>query len=122
MRDQPLSSILFTFIQSVGDIQIVEFFKTPFADVFLVATGNSDRHVRSIADAVSEAASQMGEPAQGVEGYEDARWVLLDLGDVIVHVFQPDVREHYDLERLWSDAPQLDVGLPDTDPDGGSAE
>jgi ribosome-associated protein len=77
---------------------------TPFADVFVVATGNSDRHVRSIADAVSKAASEMGEPALGIEGYDDGRWVLLDLGDVIVHIFQPEVRQQYDLERLWSEA------------------
>ena len=77
---------------------------TSFADVFVVVTGNSDRHVRSIADAVSEAISEMGDPALGVEGYDDGRWVLLDLGDVIVHVFQPEVRQKYDLERLWSEA------------------
>jgi ribosome-associated protein len=81
-----------------------------FADTFIVATGSSDRHVRTIAEAVVERARELGEKPLGVEGVEDGRWVLIDLGDVIVHVFQRDVREHYDLERLWSDAAALDVG------------
>ena len=80
---------------------------TSFADTFIVATGNSDRHARSIADAVIEAAKAAGERPVGVEGYDEGRWVLIDLGDVIVHIFQADVREDYDLERLWSDAPSL---------------
>src|SRR5215470_4705320 len=83
---------------------------TSIADVFVIATGTSDRHARAIADAVVEEASRRGRPVLGVEGYEDARWLLIDLGDVIVHVFLPEVREAYDLERLWSDAPSLQVG------------
>jgi len=80
-----------------------------FADTFIVATGRSDRHVRAIGDAIAEALAQHGEKPLGVEGYEQGRWLLIDLGDVVVHVFQPDVRRHYDLERLWSDATPLDV-------------
>ena len=80
-----------------------------FADVFIVATGRSDRHVRAIADGIAEALAQAGEKPLGIEGYEEARWLLMDFGDVIVHVFQPDVRLHYDLERLWSEAALLDV-------------
>lgn len=81
-----------------------------FADTFLFASGGSDRQVRTIADAILEAARGWGEKALGVEGYDDGRWVLIDLTDVIVHVFRRDVREHYDLERLWSDAPRVDLG------------
>jgi len=80
-----------------------------FADVFVVCTGRSDRQVRAIADSVEKAAKQAGEPPLGIEGYAEGRWVLIDLDDVIVHVFTPDNREHYDIERLWSDAPHLDV-------------
>jgi ribosome-associated protein len=80
---------------------------TSYADTLLIATGTSDRHARSIADAIREAATARGEKPLGVEGYEEARWVLIDLGDVIVHVFQREVREAYDLERLWSDAQSL---------------
>jgi ribosome-associated protein len=82
---------------------------TSIADVFVIATATSDRHARAIADAISEEASRRGRRVLGVEGYEDARWLLIDLDDVIVHVFLPDVREAYDLERLWSDAPALAV-------------
>jgi ribosome-associated protein len=83
---------------------------TSIADVFVIATGNSDRHTRAIADAIVEEARRRGRPVLGVEGYEDGRWVLIDLGDVIVHLFLAEVREAYDLERLWSDAPALSVG------------
>ncbi len=77
-----------------------------FADVFVLATGSSDRHVRSVADAVAEALRSEGEPF-AAEGYEQGRWVLMDAGDVIVHVFLREVREHYQIERLWADAAQL---------------
>ena len=80
-----------------------------FADTFVLATGRSDRQVRAIADAIREALRQLGEKSIGVEGYDEGRWVLIDFGDVIVHVFQPDVRAHYDLERLWSDAAPLEL-------------
>jgi len=80
-----------------------------FADVFVVATGRSDRQVRAVADSIEKAMREAGEPVLGVEGYPEGRWVLIDLDDVIVHVFQPESRAHYDIERLWSDAPQLAV-------------
>ena len=75
-----------------------------FADTFLILTGRSDRHVRAIADAVVEALGARGEDPLGVEGTEEGRWALLDFGDLIVHVFQREVRQSYALERLWSDA------------------
>jgi len=80
-----------------------------FADTFIVATGTSDRHVRSIADAVEAALKAHADPPMGVEGYDEGRWVLVDCGDAIVHIFQPEIRDHYDLERLWSDAPALEL-------------
>jgi len=78
-----------------------------FADVFVVATGRSDRQVRAIADSIEMTMKQAGAVPLGIEGYAEGRWVLIDLDDVIVHVFVPEAREHYDIERLWSDAPQL---------------
>jgi ribosome-associated protein len=82
---------------------------TSFADTFIIATGTSDRHARSIADAITEAMAKRGEKPLGMEGHDEGRWVLIDLDDVIVHVFQSEVRREYDLERLWSDAPSLNV-------------
>jgi ribosome-associated protein len=83
---------------------------TSFADTFVLATGRSDRQVRAIAEAILEAVEARGGRALGVEGKQEGRWVLLDLGDVIAHVFQPEVRAYYDLDRLWSDAPVLELG------------
>jgi ribosome-associated protein len=83
---------------------------TSFADTFLVASGSSDRNVRAIVDAVVEAAARLGERPLGVEGYPEGRWVLVDLVDVIVHVFLPAVREEYQLERLYADAPVVELG------------
>ena len=79
-----------------------------FADVFVLATGNSDRHVRSIVDGIGAALEPLGERPLGVEGETEGRWVLMDLNDVVVHVFLREVRSYYDLERLWGDAPRLE--------------
>ena len=81
-----------------------------FADTFIIATGTSDRHVRAVADAIDAALKERGDPPMGIEGYEEGRWVLIDCDDTIVHIFQREIREHYDLERLWSDAPELELG------------
>ena len=83
---------------------------TSFADVFVIATGTSGRHARSVADGVVECAKEHGNAPLGVEGYEDGEWVLIDLNDVIVNVFQGEARSHYDLERLWADAPSTTHG------------
>jgi ribosome-associated protein len=85
---------------------------TSFADAFLLATGTSDRHVRSVADAMLETTEKMGRSPLGVEGYDEGRWVLIDLNEVVVHIFQEEVREYYDLERLWNDAPAIELGQP----------
>lgn len=74
---------------------------TDIADVMVVASGNSDRHVRSIADRVIEKAKESGFRPLGVEGAREGEWVLVDLQDVIVHVMLPRVREFYSLERMW---------------------
>lgn len=74
---------------------------TDIADTMVIASGNSDRHVRSIADRVVEFAKKAGFRPMGVEGERDSEWVLVDLTDVIVHVMLPRVREFYRLESLW---------------------
>jgi ribosome-associated protein len=74
---------------------------TDIADTLIIASGNSDRHVRSIADRVVEFAKKSGFRPMGVEGERDGEWVLVDLQDVIVHIMLPRVREFYRLESLW---------------------
>ena len=79
---------------------------TDIADTMMIASGNSDRHVRSIAEHVVEQAKSAGFRPLGVEGARDAEWVLVDLQDILVHVMLPRVREFYALENLWESAPR----------------
>ncbi len=74
---------------------------TDVTDTMIVATGNSDRHVKSIADRLIERCRQAGHRAYGVEGQREGEWVLVDLQDLIVHVMLPRIREFYGLEKLW---------------------
>ena len=76
--------------------------KTSITDIMIVASGTSDRHVKSIAQTVAFKAKQVGESPLGTEGMEDGEWALVDLNGVVVHVMQPKVRDFYHLERLWS--------------------
>ena len=76
--------------------------KTSIADLLVIASGTSARHVKSIANEVTKFAKQAGVAPLGVEGEVEGEWVLVDLGDVIVHVMLPRIREFYGLERLWT--------------------
>lgn len=78
---------------------------TDFADTLIVASGTSDRHVRSIADHVIQQAKRNGFRPLGTEGEREGEWVLVDLQDIVVHVMLPRVREFYGLERLWDAGP-----------------
>ena len=79
-------------------------------DFFVIASGTSDAHVRGIAQSVLEHLHQRGHRAHHIEGLSSGRWVLLDFVDFVVHLFHPETRSFYQLERLWSDAPELLTG------------
>ena len=76
-------------------------------DYFLICHGSSDRLVQAISDHLLEMMKEKGVRALGVEGYTEGRWILLDFGDLVIHVFFEETRRFYDLERLWCHAPQL---------------
>ena len=85
------------------DIQVIDVRgKTSITDWFVIASGTSDRHVKSLAEAVAFQAKQKGEPPLGTEGVNEGEWALVDLNGVVVHVMQPRVRDFYQLEKLWS--------------------
>jgi ribosome-associated protein len=81
-------------------------------DYFIIASGDSEVHVRAISDHVLDGLAREGVPHSGVEGEQAARWVLIDYIDFVMHVFHPVVRDFYQLERLWGDAPMALVEDP----------
>lgn len=76
-------------------------------DYFVIASGTSDAHVRGIAESIMEKLQRLGHHTHHVEGLSGGRWVLLDFVDFVVHLFHPETRSFYQLERLWDDAPEL---------------
>ncbi len=80
--------------------------RTILADTFVVVTGRSKIQTRSIAESIKEAVAAAGHPVKRTEGYADGNWILLDVGNVVVHVFTPEQRSFYNLERLWQPAEQ----------------
>jgi ribosome-associated protein len=79
------------------------------ADYFVIMQANSERQVKAIADIIEEKVEEAGFEVRNVEGKDGANWILLDLGDVVVHVFKTETRQFYNLEKLWSDAPLADI-------------
>ena len=80
--------------------------RTVIADYLVIASGTSERHVKSIAEAVAFKAKQAGEAPLGQEGMQDGEWALVDLNGVVVHVMQPRVRDYYQIEKLWEIDPR----------------
>jgi ribosome-associated protein len=95
--------------RDVREIDVRE--KSSVTDLLVVASGTSSRHVKSIADEVVRKAKQAGLPPIGVEGQREAEWVLVDLGDIVVHVMLPRTREFYGLERLWTVGDDMPTAL-----------
>ena len=78
-----------------------------FTDYFVICSAMSDRQVKAITDSISQFMKAQGEPALSVEGYSEGRWVLMDFGHVIIHIFLDALRDYYSLESLWSNAPRV---------------
>ena len=94
--------------KEISPIEIAEI--TTLADYFVIATGSSNTQINALCDAVEKALKeQAGEAPLHREGHRDGTWVLLDYGCLAVHVFSPEAREFYDLERLWSDGKPMDL-------------
>ena len=89
-------------LMEISDVSVL-------ADYFLICTGNSNTHVKSLCDALEAAMDEIGEPALRREGHRSGTWVLLDFGCLVAHVFTDETRKFYDLERLWSDGKPVDL-------------
>lgn len=92
------------------DIRLMKVNKvSSLADYFLICTGTSNTHVRTLCDFAEYTLEQLGETMLGREGHRSNTWVLLDFGTIVIHVFTQEAREFYGLERLWADAEQIDL-------------
>ena len=94
--------------------------QSSIADRFVVCQGRSDRQVKAIADAIDEQLGKNGEKPRAVEGYQTGTWILIDYVDLVVHIFDPETRDFYGLERLWGQAGQAALMESSEDPASGS--
>jgi len=83
---------------------------TPVADYYVICHGNNERQVQAIARSVKNVLDEQGIDVKRMEGFEQARWILIDANGIICHVFHKDERDYYNLERLWGDADEVSVG------------
>ena len=117
MNSEQLSELVVDALEEVKGKDIVRLDVrdlTTVTDYMVVASGTSNRHVKALADAVADKSRAAGHRPIGVEGEEGSEWVLLDLGDTLVHVMLPRVREFYNLEKLWSIRPAKDRAVTET--------
>ena len=112
-REKAVQVSRFALERKAYDLTLLEVRElTSIADYFIVCSGRSDRQVQSIAQGIEENLRGMGVRPQSVEGAARGQWVLMDFADVIVHIFYQPVREFYDLEGLWLDAPRVELPEP----------
>ena len=107
MNEDQLRELVIAALEDIKGIDIRTYDvrdKTSMTDIMVFASGNTARQVKSLADNVIEKSKHAGVQPLGVEGEQNAEWVLVDLGDVVVHIMQPSIREFYNLEKLWGEA------------------
>lgn len=117
MNSEQLSKLVVDALEEVKGRDIVKLDVrdlTSVTDYMVVASGTSNRHVKALADAVAVKCKEAGHRPIGVEGESGSEWVLLDLGDTLVHVMLPRVREFYNLEKLWSLSPSKGHAVTET--------
>ena len=96
--------------KKANDLVVLDISKiASFASYFLICTGDSSRQMQAIADEVEKRMKECGIRPSHVEGYQNSEWILLDYGDMVLHIFSKTARVYYDLERLWRDGKKLDV-------------
>ncbi|WP_111497349.1 MULTISPECIES: ribosome silencing factor [Marinobacter] len=105
LRDTVVNALEEVKAQDISVMDVRD--RTSVTDYMVIASGTSNRHVRSLAESVMNEVKSKGVRNANVEGGENSDWLLVDLGDVVLHVMMPATREFYDLERLWRDAPGL---------------
>ena len=112
MNSKQLCDLAVEALEDIKGIDIKVFDvvnKSSVTDIMVFVSGNTSRQVKALANSVADKAKKAGSPALGVEGDEGSEWVLVDLGDVVVHIMQPTIREFYNLEKLWGeDSPTND--------------
>jgi ribosome-associated protein len=92
------------------DIRVIDISQVSvLADYFIIASGSNRSQIQTLSDAVEEKLGKAGYPVKQIEGYQNANWVLLDFGDIIVHIFDQENRLFYDLERIWRDGRSMDI-------------
>lgn len=106
MNSKQLSELAIEALEDIKGIDIKVFDvidKSTVTDIMIFASGNTSRQVKALANSVAVKAKEAGLPALGIEGDDTSEWVLVDLGDVVVHIMQPAIREFYNLEKLWGE-------------------
>lgn len=112
-RDKALLCVRYALEKKAYDLVLIEVGEfTSLADYFLICTGRSDTQVQAITQSIQENLMRAGIRPASIEGYQHAQWVVMDYGDVLVHIFYEPVREFYDLERLWVRAPRVRLPEP----------
>ena len=97
--------------KKAADITIIDIAeKSGFADYFIIATGNTERHINSLVDDVEDAMAKEGLLIKSVEGKDNSGWILMDFGDIIVNLFTPEMRDRYNIEKIWADCPTENIG------------